>query len=76
MLEEMTEALSEERRGITGDLGGVLIETSTLATVAVGLVTISGRTGSITSVEDVGWYLQSNGCQDRQHQRNYQHLTY
>ena len=51
MVEEMTEALAGERQGITGDLGGVLIETSTLATMEVRLVTISGRTGSTTVSE-------------------------
>ena len=50
----MAEALAGERRGITSDRGGAFIETSTPATMEVGLVTISGRTGSTTSVRDVG----------------------
>ena len=39
---------------VIGDLGGVLIETSTLATTEVGLVTISWTAGSTTSVGKVG----------------------
>ena len=50
----MAGALAGEICGIVGDLGGVLIETSTLATIDVGLVTTSGRVGSITSVGEVG----------------------
>ena len=41
-------------REIVGDLRGVFIETSTLATTEVGLVTTSERTGSTTSVGEVG----------------------
>ena len=55
MVEEMTEALVGERRGTAGDREGVFIETSTPATMEVGMVTISGRTGSTTSVGDAGW---------------------
>ena len=50
----MAEEMAEERRGIAGDRGGVFMETSTPATMEVGLVTISGRIGSTTSIRDVG----------------------
>ena len=64
-MEEIAGALVGERQAITGDLGGVLIKTSTLATMEVGLVTISGRAGS-TRRRRAGNYLQLRGCQDRQ----------
>ena len=50
----MTGVLTGEICGIVRDLEGVLIETSTLATIDVGLVTTSGRVGSTTSVGEVG----------------------
>ena len=53
-MEEIIEALAAATRGVVGDLGGVLIETSTPATTEVGLVTISGRAGSTTNVGEVG----------------------
>ena len=53
-MEEIIEALAAATRGVVGDLGGVLIETSTLATTEVGLVTIAGRAGSTTNVGEVG----------------------
>ena len=52
--EGVVEALAAATCGVVGDLGGVFIETSTLATTEVGLVTTSGRTGSTTSVGEVG----------------------
>jgi len=53
-VEEIAEALAEERRGIVDDRGGAFIKTNTLAVMEVGLVTILGRTGLTTSVRDVG----------------------
>ena len=53
-VEGMAGVLTGEICGIIDDLGGVLIKTSTLATIDVGLVTTSGRAGSTTSVGEVG----------------------
>ena len=54
MVEEVAEALVGEGRGITGGRGGVFIDTSTPATIEVGLVTTPGRTGLMTNIGDVG----------------------
>ena len=53
-MEKIIEALAAPTLGVVGDLGGVLIETSTPATTEVGLVTISGRAGSTTNIGEVG----------------------
>ena len=53
MVEEVVEAFVGEGRGITGSRGGDFVDTSTPATIEVGLVIIPARTGSTTSVEDV-----------------------
>ena len=50
----MAEALVGEGRGITGSRGGVFIDTSTLITTEVGLVTTPEKAGSTTNVRDVG----------------------
>ena len=60
MVEEVAEVLLREGWGIASGQRGVFIDTSTPATIEVGLVTISGRTGSTTSIGDVGLVITLN----------------
>ena len=64
-MEEIIEALAAATRGVVGDLGGVLIETSTPATTEVGLVTIFGRAGSTTNVGKVGLVITFSSALDK-----------
>ena len=54
-VEGMAGILAAAAWEVIGDLGGVFIEISTLATTEVGLVTISWTAGSTTSVGKVGF---------------------